>query len=359
MTDNQVKQANRAAFLKSLLSGGAAATTRAAARPVAAPLLRMSDITKGVADRSGVSQFARNEVVRPFRLGAGQPAAGDRYLQGLGTAAPVASQQAAAKLLNLTDRSARLGGDALATAGNFLGKSLPEINKGVSQFVRTLPNLLNNPINRLPVFNKLTELLQMAKGKLPKAIRWALPGTTTGALSAGVLGQSLANTGRQVGEVYNDSVRPLLDKAMLFNEAPEASVKMQQAAEASGKVLKGVNTALAGPVVGNLLEGVANMPIVNAAQQKVTDAAGNIGTNALTGFGKDLAYNVGAGMFKNTPIKLMANASPAMAAAHSAFNYLNPGAPRLSTEELKKRLASRAISSAKDEFTGMLPWSRK
>ena len=355
MTDNQVKQANRAAFLKNLFSGGAAATTRAAARPAAAaaaPLLRMSDITKGVADRSGVSQFARQEVVRPFRLGTGQPAAGDRYLQGLGTAAPVASQQAAAKFLNLTDRSARLGGDALATAGNFLGKSLPEINKGVGQFVRTLPNLLNNPINRLPVFNKLTEQLQRVKKKFPKAIRWALPGTTTGALSAGVLGQSLANTGKQVGELYNDSVRPFLN-------TPEASVKAQQAAAASGKVLKSVNTALVGPVASNLLEGVANMPIVNAARQKATDAAVNIGTNALKGFGKDLSYNVGAGMFKNTPIKLMANASPVMAAAHSAFNYLNPGAPRLSTEELKKRLTSRAIGSAKDEFTGMLPWSRK
>ena len=54
-----------------------------------------------------------------------------------------------------------------------------------------------------------------------------------------------------------------------------------------------------------------------------------------------------------------AAARPAAAAAHSAFNYLNPGAPRLSTEELKKRLTSRAIGSAKDEFTGMLPWSRK
>lgn len=353
MTDNHVKQANRAALLKSLLFGGAAAATRAAPRPAAAPLLRMSDIAKGVSDRSGVSQFARNEVVRPFRLGTSTPAAGDRYLQGLGAATPAISQQAAAKLLNLTDRSARLGGDALATAGNFLGKSLPEINKGVGQFVRTLPNLLNNPINRLPVFNKLTELLQMVKGKLPKSIRWALPGTTTGALSAGVLGQSIANTGKQVGEIYNDSVRPLL------YDAPEASVKMQQAAEASGKVLKGVNTALAGPIVSNLLESVANMPIVNAAQQKVTDSAGNIGTNVLKEFAKDLSYNVGAGMFKNTPIKLMANASPAMAAAHSAFNYINPGAPRLSTEELKQRLASRTLSSVKDEFTGMLPWSRK
>jgi hypothetical protein len=364
MSDEAIKQANRMALLNALRGGATAAASNAAkasVRPQITSALTqaMTNTGKSLSERSGLSQFARNEVVRPFRLGAGQAAAGDRYLQGLGTATPALRQQAAAKLLNLTDRSARLGGDTLATAGNFLGKSLPEVNKGVGQFVRTLPNLLNNPINRLPGFNKLTELLQSLKGRLPKAIRWALPGTTTGALSAGVLGHSLASTGKQVGEIYNDSVQPMIDKAKLLTEAPDASVKLQNAYEASGKAIKGVNNALAGPAVTSLLEGMANLPAVNAAKQKATRVAGNIGTNALTGLANDLSYNVGTGLFRNTPIKLMANASPAMAAAHSAFNYFNPGAQRLSTEELKKRLASRTLGSIKDEFTGMLPWSNK
>lgn len=358
MPDNQIKQANRAALLKNLLSGGAAAATRAAARPVAAPLSRMSDLAKGLSDRSGVSQFARQEVVRPFKLAPGQTAAGERYLQGLG-AAPSVPQQAAARLLNLTDRTARLGGDAAATAGNLIGKSLPTVNQGVGQFVKTLPNLLNNPINRLPLFNQITAAMQGLKGYLPKALRWAVPGTATGAMSAGVLGHSLASTGKQVGEIYNDSVQPMLDRVNSLTAAPDVSDKMQKVYDATGKATKAVTSAITSPVVTNLVTALANTPAVAAARDKAQNVASNVGTNALRGLASDLSYNVGTGMFRNTPFKLIANASPAMAAAHAAFNAYNPGLPRLSTEELKKRIAQRTLGTIGEEFTGMLPWSRK
>ena len=358
MLNNHVKQANRAALLKNLLSGGAAAATRAVSRPAAVPLSRMSDLAKGMADRSGVSQFARQEVVRPFKLAPNQAAAGERYLQGLG-AAPSVPQQAAARLLNLTDRTARLGGDAAATAGNLLSKSLPTVNQGVGQFVKTLPNLLSNPLNRLPVFNQITAAMQGLKGYLPKALRLAVPGTATGAMSAGVLGHSLANTGKQVGEIYNDSVRPTLDKVNALTAAPDVSDKMQNAYNATGAATKAITSAMTSPVVTNLITALGNTPAVAAARDKAQIAASNAGTNAIRGLASDLSYNVGTGMFRNTPIKLMANASPAMAAAHAAFNAYNPGLPRLSTEELKKRIAQRSLSSIQDEFTGMLPWSRK
>jgi len=309
MPDNQIKQANRAALLKNLLSGGAAAATRAVSRPAAAPLSRMSDLAKGLSDRSGVSQFARQEVVRPFKLAPGQAAAGERYLQGLG-AAPSVPQQAAARLLNLTDRTARLGGDAAAT-------------------------------------------------DLPKSLRLAVPGTATGAMSAGVLAHSLANTGKQVGEIYNDSVQPLLDKVNTLTAAPDVSDKMQSVYDATGRATKAVTSALTSPIVTNLAAAIGNTPAVAAARDKAQSAASNIGTNALRGLASDLSYNVGTGMFRNTPIKLIANASPAMAAAHAAFNAYNPGLPRLSTEELKKRIAQRTLGTIGEEFTGMLPWSRK
>ena len=225
--------------------------------------------------------------------------------------------------------------------------------------MKTLPNLLNNPINRLPLFNQITAAMQGLKGYLPKSLRLAVPGTATGAMSAGVLAHSLANTGKQVGEIYNDSVQPLLDKVNTLTAAPDVSDKMQSVYDATGRATKAVTSALTSPIVTNLAAAIGNTPAVAAARDKAQSAASNIGTNALRGLASDLSYNVGTGMFRNTPIKLIANASPAMAAAHAAFNAYNPGLPRLSTEELKKRIAQRTLGTIGEEFTGMLPWSRK
>jgi GH24 family phage-related lysozyme (muramidase) len=151
----------------------------------------------------------------------------------------------------------------------------------------------------------------------------------------------------------------MLDKVKALTAAPDVSDKMQNAYNATGAATKAITSAMTSPVVTNLMTALGNTPAVAAARDKAQSAASNAGTNAIRGLASDLSYNVGTGMFRNTPIKLMANASPAMAAAHAAFNAYNPGLPRLSTEELKKRIAQRSLSSIQDEFTGMLPWSRK
>jgi len=347
----------------SLAKGVAAGKTLSALKPGLADTL---------AKHTGLKKFKDEEVWAPFKRPENVPSLGSRYLEAPRRSPTVLGRNnenivntGVGLGLNAADSAVRGIGNTAATALNMTKRNLPFINKGKM--------LGSNPIDSLPVINKLTEGLLALKAKTPAPIRWAMPATATGAVGLGTAGYGAYQGAKDLAGVYEDSVHPLATTGRSYYDyfypetsrpstkpwwqmapgLPPVSKNNPFVENRKKKLLDAIGAMIYStgqPVANAMWNGVKNKAsklgdkLVSLPENQ-TEAIGEKGQKAFTQLGKDTAYNFGTSVFKNTPINYIANASPVKALSHLAFGGYKGLADnkRLNKEDMKKRMTASML----------------
>ena len=346
----------------SLAKGVVAGKTLSALKP---------GLAESLAKHTGLKKFKDEEVWAPFKRPENVPSLGSRYLEAprrsptvLGRNNENIVNMGVGLGLNAADSAVRGIGNTAATALNMTKRNMPFINKGKM--------LGGNPINSLPVMNKLTEGLSAVKAKAPIPIRWAMPGTATGAVGLGAAGYGAYQGAKDLAGVYEDSVHPLATAARSYYNyfdpeisRPSTKPWWQMAPglppvsknnpfdfEKSRKkrlldAIKAMVYSTGQPIARAAWNGVSNNVSklgdrLASLPENQTAAIGEKGQKAFGQLGKDTAYNFGTSVFNNTPISYIANASPVKALSHLAFGGYNglSDKKRISKDDMKKRMTS-------------------